>query len=170
MTSKDLISRSISTTSSWAPTALRIVLGAVIFAHGAQKAFGWFGGYGYEGTMGFLTGAIGLPAPLAFLVIFAEVAGGLALMAGLLSRVAALGVGAVMIGAVFTTHLDHGFFMNWAGSQQGEGFEYHLLVLAMTGSIAITGSGAASLDQLLARWLARDTGSIHHSQPALASR
>lgn len=126
---------------------LRLTLGAVIFPHGAQKLLGWFGGYGFSGTMGFLTGQAHLPAPIAFLVIFAEFFGSLALIVGLLSRVAAFGIGAVMVGAIATVHVGNGFFMNWSGQQPGEGFEYHLLVLSIAIAVIIRGGGKASLDR-----------------------
>jgi putative oxidoreductase len=134
-----------------AGTVLRVALGAVMFPHGAQKLLGWFGGYGFHGTMGFLTGTAGLPAPLALLVIISEFFGSIALVLGLFSRAAAVGVISVMIGAVLTVHLPNGFFMNWTGQQAGEGFEYHLLAIAMAVAILIQGSGRYSLDRLLAR-------------------
>ena len=134
-----------------AGTVLRVALGAVMFPHGAQKLLGWFGGYGFHGTMGFLTGTAGLPAPLALLVIISEFFGSIALVLGLFSRAAAVGVISVMIGAVLTVHLPNGFFMNWTGQQAGEGFEYHLLVIGMAVAILIQGSGRYSLDRLLAR-------------------
>ena len=139
----------LATKNSSAITLVRVVLGIVIFAHGAQKLLGWFGGYGYSGTMGFFTGTIGLPYIIAFLVIMIEFFGAIALITGTLSRVAALGISAVMVGAVVTTHLQHGFFMNFGGQQAGEGFEYHLLVLAMAGAIMLAGGGAYSIDRAL---------------------
>ena len=139
----------LATKNSSAITLVRVVLGIVIFAHGAQKLLGWFGGYGYSGTMGFFTGTIGLPYIIAFLVIIIEFFGAIALITGTLSRVAALGISAVMVGAVVTTHLQHGFFMNFGGQQAGEGFEYHLLVLAMAGAIMLAGGGAYSIDRAL---------------------
>lgn len=130
--------------------AVRLTLAVVFFPHGAQKLLGWFGGPGLEGAMQFLTGGMGLPAPLALLVILIEFFGPLALAAGFLGRLAAAGIAAVMVGAVFTTHLSHGFFMNWSGAQAGEGIEYHLLVLGMAAAIVIGGSGSFSVDRLLA--------------------
>ena len=127
----------------------RVALGLVMFPHGAQKAFGWFGGFGFEGTMGFLTGQMGLPWIVAFLVIAIETVGALLLIVGALGRLAALGIAAVMTGAVVTSHLGNGFFMNWSGQQAGEGFEYHLLAIAMALAIVWRGSGAASLDRAL---------------------
>ena len=131
-------------------TILRLILGIVFFAHGAQKALGWFGGYGFSGTMGFFTHQLGLPAPFAFLAICAEFLGGLGLIVGFLARVAAFGIFCNMVVAVFMVHYKIGFFMNWSGAQKGEGFEYHLLVLAMTAAIMIAGAGAFSIDGFLA--------------------
>ncbi len=118
---------------------LRLVLGVVFFAHGAQKMLGWFGGYGFSATMGFFTGLLHIPAPLAFLAIAAEFFGGLGLILGLLTRIAAFGIGINMIVAIVTVHGAFGFFMNWTGAQKGEGFEYHLLVLAMAVFLMIRG-------------------------------
>ena len=112
----------------------------VFFAHGAQKMVGWFGGYGFQGTMGFFT-HMGFPAPVAFLSICTEFFGGLGLIVGLLTRIAALGIGVEMIGAVFMVHLQNGFFMNWMGNQKGEGFEYHLLVIATAAALLLRGAG-----------------------------
>jgi putative oxidoreductase len=145
-----LVSRILATESDWGRTAARVALGIVMFPHGAQKLLGWFGGYGWTGTMGFLTGQAGLPAPVAALVILIESLGALALVAGFAGRVMAAGVAAVMLGAVATVHLANGFFMNWAGSQAGEGFEYHILATALALVVMIGGSGAASLDRALA--------------------
>jgi len=128
---------------------LRFVLGLVFFAHGAQKMLGWFGGYGFSGTMGFFTGSLHIPAVFAFLAIAAEFFGGLGLMVGLLTRVAAFGIGVNMLVAIAMVHSRFGFFMNWGGTQKGEGFEYHLLVLAMVVFLIIEGAGAASIDRKL---------------------
>ncbi len=129
---------------------LRLVLGAVFFAHGAQKALGWFGGYGFSGTMGFFTQAMHIPAPLAFLAICAEFLGGIGLIVGLLGRVAAFGIACNMLVAVVMVHWHFGFFANWFGNQKGEGFEYHLLALAIALAVMIKGSGAFSIDRALA--------------------
>ena len=128
---------------------LRITLAVVIFPHGAQKVFGWFGGHGFRGTMKFFT-ASGIPAIFAFLAIATEFLGPLGLAVGLLTRVAAFGIACVMFVAIATTHWPHGFFMNWYGNQKGEGFEYHLLVLGMAISLIIGGAGIWSLDAALA--------------------
>jgi len=131
-------------------TVVRLVLGVVFFAHGAQKMLGWFGGYGYTATMGFFEHN-GIPAVFAFLAIAAEFFGGLGLLLGLLSRVAAFGITCNMLVAIATVHHRFGLFMNWAGTQKGEGFEFHLLVLAITFLIMVRGAGALSLDRLLSR-------------------
>jgi putative oxidoreductase len=130
-------------------TLLRLVLGVVFFAHGAQKMLGWFGGFGFKGTMGYFTQVAHIPAPLAFLAIAAEFFGGLGLILGLLTRVAAFGITVNMLVAIFTVHLANGFFMNWLGQQKGEGYEYHLLVLAITVALMIRGAGAFSLDRAI---------------------
>ena|SRR6202163_2475170 len=142
--------RLMSTSNDVALTTLRLVLGVVYFAHGAQKMLGWFGGYGLHGTMGFFT-HMGMPAPVAFLVICTEFFGGLGLIVGLLTRIAALGIGVEMIGAIFMVHMSNGFFMNWAGNQKGEGFEYHLLAIAMSAALLLRGAGAFSVDRALSK-------------------
>src|SRR5947209_2964941 len=113
------------------PLLLRLFLGVVFFPHGAQKVFGWFGGYGFTGTMGFFTQQMHIPALFAFLAIAAEFAGSLGLILGLLTRVAAFGILANMLVAVAMVHSKVGFFMNWEGNQKGEGFEFHLLAIGM---------------------------------------
>jgi putative oxidoreductase len=144
-----MIRKLIGTDNDAATTILRLVLGVSFFVHGAQKLLGWFGGYGFTGTMGFFTGVMHIPAVFAFLAIAAEFFGGLGLIFGLLTRVAAFGIFANMVVAVAMVHRQFGFFMNWTGTQKGEGYEYHLLVLAITAFLAIRGAGAASVDRLL---------------------
>jgi len=134
---------------------LRLALGVVMFPHGAQKLFGWFGGYGFAGTMGWMTESLGIPAPLAFLAIMAESFGALFLIAGVLTRVAAFGIGGVMVVAALTVHFEYGFFMNWSGEQAGEGFEFHILAAAMALALVIKGAGRWSVDRLLQdKWAA----------------
>jgi putative oxidoreductase len=144
-----MIRRIYATDDSGATAILRVVLGIVFFAHGAQKMLGWFGGFGFAGTMGFFTGMMHIPAPLAFLAIAAEFFGGIGLILGFLTRIAAFGIGVNMMVAIMTVHHTFGFFMNWAGTQKGEGFEFHLLVLAMVAFLMIRGGGAFSIDRLL---------------------
>ena len=144
------LSSLLNTDRGAAPVALRVALALVMFPHGAQKAFGWFGGYGWSGTMGYLTGTIGLPGVVAAGVILIELLAPLLLLAGLLTRPAALGLLAIMAGAVATVHAPFGFFMNWSGSQAGEGFEYHLLVAGMAIALMIAGGGSWSADARIA--------------------
>jgi putative oxidoreductase len=139
----------VATRAGWSHTVLRLFLAVVIFPHGAQKLLGWFGGYGFEGTLGFMTGKLGIPAPLAVVAILTEFLAPLALAAGLLARPAAFGLGTIMVVAVATVHLPNGFFMNWSGAQAGEGFEYHLLVLGIALAIMIGGAGKTSIDRVL---------------------
>lgn len=130
---------------------VRIVLGVMFFMHGAQVTLAWFGGYGFHATMHYFTTVMGIPAVFAFLAIVAQFFGGIGLIVGLLSRIAAFGIAMTMLVAVLTAHLHNGFFMNWSGSQKGEGFEYHLLVIAVCILIMVKGAGALSLDRLIAK-------------------
>jgi putative oxidoreductase len=141
----------LATSDDWTLTWLRLVLGVLFFAHGAQKALGWFGGYGYTGTMGFLTGMMHIPAPFAFLAICAEFLGGIGLIVGALGRIAAFGIATNMVVAVLMVHSQFGLFMNWSGQQKGEGFEYHMLVIAIAVVLMLRGSGAVSVDRALVK-------------------
>ena len=154
-----MIRKLFSTDDSTATAILRLVLGLVFFAHGAQKMLGWFGGYGFSGTMGFFTGSMHIPAPLAFLAIAAEFFGGLGVILGVLTRIAAFGIAVNMVVAIAMVHINFGFFMNWTGKQQGEGFEYHLLALATTAFLMIRGAGAFSVDRFLAA--AEPSAAVH---------
>jgi putative oxidoreductase len=138
----------VSTDDSIATVILRLVLGVVFFAEGAQKMLGWFGGSGFAGTMGFFTGTMHVPAPLAFLAICAEFFG-MGLIIGFLTRIAVFGIATNMVVAIATVHRHFGFFMNWNGTQKGEGFEFHLLVLAIAAFLMIRGAGAFSVDHVL---------------------
>ena len=146
-----LWNRLLATDDGWAPLMLRLALGIVMFPHGAQKMLGWFGGNGFEATMGFMTEKMGLPALIVFLVIVIEFFGSLALIAGVLTRVAALAVGVEMIGAIATVHAQNGFFMNWTGQQAGEGFEYHILLLGIVAALLVLGAGRWSVDRALSQ-------------------
>ena len=143
-----MIRKLTATDNDGATTILRLVLGVIFFAHGAQKLLGWFGGYGFNGTMGFFTGVMHIPAVFAFLAIAAEFFGGLGLILGSFTRLAAFGVLCNMIVAVAMVHSHFGFWMNWTGAQKGEGFEYHLLLIAASVFLIIHGAGAASVDHL----------------------
>lgn len=139
----------LATSDDWTLTLLRLVLGVIFFAHGAQKTLGWFGGYGFSGTMGFFTNMMHIPAPFAFLAICAEFLGGIGLIVGALGRIAAFGIACNMIVAIFMVHGPNGLFMNWTGQQKGEGFEYHLLAIAIAVVLMARGSGAFSVDRAL---------------------
>jgi putative oxidoreductase len=141
----------MNTTDDLAITIPRLALGVVFFAHGAQKALGWFGGYGFSGTMGFFTQQMHIPAAFAFLAICAEFLGGIGLLLGLLGRVAAFGIACDMVVAVWMVHRHFGLFANWSGLQKGEGYEYHLLAIAIALVIMIKGSGALSVDRALSK-------------------
>ena len=138
--------RVFQTNQSTALTISRVMLGLVLFPHGAQKLLGWFGGYGFNATMGFLTGAMNLPWIFAFLVIIIEFFGALALIFGMGTRIISVAIIFLFAGIIFTSHGQNGFFMNWGGKQAGEGFEYHLLVLAMAVTLLIGGAGKWSVD------------------------
>ena len=130
---------------------MRLTLGGVMLPHGLQKVFGLFGGAGLQATMNAMTTKLGLPAPLAGLVILAESAGALGLIFGFCTRLCALGIALVMGGAIYLVHGQHGFFMNWFGRQAGEGFEYHLLALGLALALFVHGGGKWSFDQRIAR-------------------
>lgn len=130
------------------PIFLRLTLGAVMFPHGAQKVLGWFGGGGFKFTLEGMTG-MGLPAAIVVMVMVAEFLGSLGLIFGFLTRLSALGVISVMLGAIFTVHQQYGFFMNWMGKQAGEGFEYHLLAIGIAVALLVRGGGAFSIDRAL---------------------
>jgi putative oxidoreductase len=138
------------TADSWSLLILRLAVGIVIFPHGAQKLFGWFGGHGFSASMGFFTDKMHIPAFFAFLAIMAESLGSMGLMIGFLTRVAAFGVLCNMIVAVWLVHWKNGFFINWVGQQRGEGFEYHILVIAMCLALLISGGGKWSVDRTIA--------------------
>ena len=139
----------VGTQGDVVPLVLRLTLAVVMFAHGAQKALGWFGGSGLRATLDLLRKS-GVPSPVAVLAIMAEFLGPLGLAVGLLTRVAALGIAAVMLGAILTVHGQHGFFMNWYGKEQGEGFEYHVLAIGLAVALVLNGAGVWSLDAVIA--------------------
>ncbi len=138
----------LKTRDDSASLVLRVMLGLVFFPHGAQKVLGWFGGYGLAGTLDFFTHTMGIPYVFAVLAIAAEFLGAIGLIVGLLTRVAAFGIACEMIVAIVTVHLPNGFFMNWSGKQAGEGYEFHLLAIAIALALVIKGGGRWSLDRL----------------------
>ena len=139
----------IATDDDVASLVLRVSLGVVFFPHGAQKVLGWFGGYGLSGTMQGFTQGMGIPTVFAALAIAAEFLGSLGLIVGLLTRVAAFGIAVNMVVAIVLVHGQFGFFMNWFGNQKGEGYEYHLLAIAIAIALMIKGGGKASIDRAL---------------------
>lgn len=132
-------------------TLLRLALGIVVFPHGAQKLLGWFGGFGYSGTMGFLTGMMHIPMLLALLVIAAEFFGALGLIVGFLGRIAAFGIAVNFTVAALMVHRPNGFFMNWSGQQKGEGVEFFIIAIAIAIAVIVRGSGGWSIDRLISR-------------------
>jgi putative oxidoreductase len=139
------------TSASWPITIIRIVLGIIFFAHGAQKVFGWFGGHGLKGTTAYLN-STGTPLSVAYLVCFFELFGGTGLVLGLLTRPSALAVAIVMVGAIVKVHAANGFFMNWEMVRgRGHGIEANLAFLAMAMACLIAGGGAVAVDPLLVR-------------------
>jgi putative oxidoreductase len=147
------------TDERWTGLILRLTLGLVMFPHGAQKFLGWYGGFGFSGTMGFFTDAMHLPWIIGFLVIIGEFFGSLGLLAGFLTRFSAASLAVIMAGAIVTTHLPHGFFMNWFGKQQGEGYEYHLLIIGIAAALLVTGAGRWSVDRAIADRITREGAS-----------
>lgn len=139
--------RLFQTNDSWTPVSVRILLGLVVLGHGTQKLFGWFGGYGFSGTMDFFTQTVGLPWGIGFLVIILESVGALALVAGLGTRLIAMSYSVLAAGIAFTVHVQNGFFMNWSGNQHGEGYEFFLLWIGMSVSLVISGGGKYSMDK-----------------------
>lgn len=135
-----------SSGTDWTGVILRLTLGLVIFPHGAQKMLGWFGGYGFSGTLGYFTGTLNLPWIIGFLVIVIEFFGSLSLLAGLGSRLWAMAMIVLMLGIIFSAHIANGFFMNWTGAQGGEGYEFHLLVIGLSLAVVLNGGGRFSLD------------------------
>ena len=137
------------TNNDWSGFILRLTIGIILFPHGSQKMLGNFGGYGFSGTMDYFTDVLHLPWIIAFLVIFIEFVGAIALILGIASRIWAASIIVLMTGIILSSHLDNGFFMNWFGNQKGEGFEYHLLVIGLCAAIIVNGGGKYSLDRKL---------------------
>ena len=149
-----MFKRLLQTTNDPVFTIIRLVLGLVYFAHGAQKMLGWFGGYGFAGTLSaFFTS--GMPTPLALLVILTEFFGSVALICGAFARVASGAIALLMVGAIAMVHAHFGFYMNWFGQQKGEGFEYHLLAIGLALAVLVRGAGSFSVDGLLSKNMAR---------------
>lgn len=144
-----MIAHLTGTHADWVVLIARIVLGIIFFAHGAQKMLGWYGGPGLASSMRTFTEHLHLPPALAFLVIAGELFSGVGLIVGLFSRIAALVIALTMVGAIATVHFRFGLFLNWFGTQEGHGIEYHLLTIALALVVVVQGAGAFSLDRLL---------------------
>lgn len=140
-----------STDNSYAGLLLRLSLGLIMFPHGAQKLVGWFGGYGFKNTMDYFIHTMKLSWPIAFLIIMIEFFAPVFLVFGFATKLSAILLAVIMVGAIITTNYQHGFFMNWFGNQNGEGFEYHLLVIAICLALLFSGSGKFSIDALIIR-------------------
>jgi len=138
-----------STNPNWALTVMRLILGVIFFAHGAQKMLGWFGGAGLKETLRTMHQFFGLPVPLAFMAVASEFLGGIGLVVGLMGRLAAIGICVTMLSAIMMVHWRYGLFMNWFGDRKGHGVEYHLLAIGLAIAIVVGGSGAFSLDRLV---------------------
>ena len=149
-----MFKRLLQTTDDPVFTVIRLVLGLVFFAHGAQKMLGWFGGYGFSGTLSAFS-ASGMPTPLALLVILTEFFGSVALICGAFARVASGAIALLMMGAIAMVHAHFGFYMNWFGQQKGEGFEYHLLAIGLAVAVLVRGAGSFSVDGLLSKRMAQ---------------
>ena len=128
----------------------RLALGIVILPHGLQKLLGMFGGAGFTATVDYFVSS-GLPAFLAVLIIIGEAFGALGLILGFLSRLAALGIAIIMLGAILTVNIKFGFFMNWTGTQAGEGFEFHILAIGLALVVLLKGGGLWSVDAAITR-------------------
>ncbi|MBN1106152.1 MAG: DoxX family protein [Deltaproteobacteria bacterium] len=133
---------------------IRVVLGAVIFPHGAQKLLGWFGGAGLEKTLHSFS-QMGFPVWATVLLMLIESMGALLLIAGFLTRFWALAIGTAMAVCMLKFHVQYGFFMNWFNQQGGEGYEYHILVLGIAVALLIKGGGMLSVDRALATRVSR---------------
>ena len=129
----------------------RLFLAVVVFPHGAQKMLGWFGGNGFPGSINFLTQGAGLPWIIGFLELIIEFFAPLFLVPGFLTRVAAFAIGVEFTGVVLKAHINNGFFMNWAGTQKGEGIEYFIILLGVALALIIAGGGKASVDAALVK-------------------
>jgi putative oxidoreductase len=138
----------LKTNPDWAVTVARVALGVVFFGHGAQKLLGWFGGSGLKNTLQTMSRQLGLPSAPALAAIAAEFFGGLGLILGVLSRIDAAAIAVTMVVAIGMVHGRHGLFMDWYGNKKGNGYEYHLLAIALALVVMVQGGGAFSLDQL----------------------
>jgi putative oxidoreductase len=131
--------------------AARIAIAVVLWPHGAQLLLGMFGGDGFGNTMNYFTTQAGLPWIVGAFVIMIQFFGSLMVLAGFMTRFVALALAFVVVGMIFSGHVEHGFFMNWFGTQKGEGYEYHLLLLGLCVSLVFAGRSTFSIDRLLTK-------------------
>jgi putative oxidoreductase len=157
---RSLIWRLVATDQTTGASIARLTLGLVMFPHAAQKVFGWFGGHGFAGTHGFFTSQLGIPSWLAALAIIVEFVASIMLILGAFTRLAAIGIASIMIGAIALVHAKFGFFMNWNGTKTGEGFEYHLLAIGLALAIVALGGGTGSVDRGLTLRRPMDGGGV----------
>jgi putative oxidoreductase len=157
------VHRLVETDNAIHSTIARLALGLVMLPHALQKSVGLFGGQGFNGTYDSFT-SNGTPGILVLLLIVGELLGSLSLIFGALTRIGAVAIISIMVGAIAMMHAQHGFFMNWWGSKQGEGFEYHLLAIGLGIVALIAGGGKASVDRLIMKWRTAEGGSV---SPAL---
>ena len=130
------------TSSQWGIFFIRLVLGFIFLMHGGQKVFGWFGGHTWDQSAASMSTMLGIPLPLVYVSIFTELIGGIFLILGILSRIAAVGLIINMIVAIAMVHFKNGFFLS--GGPGGPGFEYNVALIGMAIAIAIAGPGALS--------------------------
>ncbi len=140
-----------NTNNDWAGFVTRLTVGLVLFPHGAQKMLGMFGGDGFSGTLNFFTTQMGLPWIIALSIIIIEYFGSIALIVGFASRLWSLAIIFLFIGIIIATQFENGFFMNWFGTQKGEGFEYSLLLIGASIAVLVNGSGKYAIDNLLTK-------------------
>jgi putative oxidoreductase len=145
-----MLKKLLATSNEWQWTVLRLAAGIMILPHGLQKAFGMYGGRGFANQMDYFTGHEHIPVMFAFLAILAELLGGVGLILGFFTRIAAFGLFCNMIVGAIMVSLPNGFFMNWGGKQQGEGIEFHILAVAMAVVLISKGAGALSIDRAIA--------------------
>jgi putative oxidoreductase len=141
----------LKTDNNLSALVLRLSLGIVVFPHGAQKVLGWYGGGGFFKTMEFFSTNLHFPVWLTLLLMITEFLGSIGLVFGFLTRLCSLAIGTSMAVCAYMNHLKNGFFMNWFGTQQGEGFEYHILVVGISLALLIKGGGLLSIDKLISK-------------------
>ncbi len=144
----------LATSPIWPLVIVRVFLGVVFAAHGAQKLFGMFGGPGLKGTIAYFQNSLGVPPALTVLAALTECLGGLAVFVGIFTRLAALGLIVVMLVAIAKVHWRNGFFLNMSLQPgKGHGFEFNWVLIGMALALLVGGGGAKSIDRLLLKWL-----------------